>query len=409
MCYIKTGGRIKYYRYLLHLTQEELAMGRISTEMISLLENNKKKLTPITASILVSNFHEIANENGVQINFEIKDLLMSDADYANTLCNKWLEELEVSPYNETKYFEIIELAKEYNLNEPIFKVYEKMFSFYFNNNNYSKALNYIKKLLSLSILINNKNEEIIILNKFGTCYYMLQDYDKALFNYKMAYDKFLEYEINDPQLQDKLLYNLVLSSSALKNFDAELIYMEKLESTFNVNQTEMYTNLILKANILMKIDRIEEALTIYKDILNHDIKYLYIVQNNIAVAFMRLGKINESIVFFTKSINNQLHSLSPNTTISLTHLAEIYYKENRYEETFIFYGYCIDNAKKFKQLDELILCYENIYDLCKEMNKISKFDFYYKSIIDLYSYVSFNEEQIKRMQLLEQNYISNTI
>lgn len=179
MYYIKTGDRIKYYRNLLHLTRKELSMGRLSYELIYFLEKGKKKLTPVTAGILVSNFHEIANKKGIQINLAMKDLLMSDTDYANTLCNKWLNEVEEVPYDETKYLKIIQLAREFNLTESINKAYKKIACHYFTENNYLKALKYFEELLPLSLLIGNHTENINILNKMGTCCYMLRDYNKA--------------------------------------------------------------------------------------------------------------------------------------------------------------------------------------------------------------------------------------
>jgi tetratricopeptide (TPR) repeat protein len=292
--------------------------------MICLLEKNKRKLTPSTSSILISSFYKNAKEKGIRINIEIKDLLMSDEDYANTLCNKWLVEIEENSFDEAKYLKVIELAKEYNLNEPIFKAYDKISSYYYSKQNYLKALEYFKELLPLSFLIINKKEEVIIFNKIGTCYYMLQHLDKAFFYYNKGYEEFLELGIFDSELEDKLLYNLALCCSVRKNYKDTLMYIEKLESIVNVDKSEMYTNLILKANTYLNMNRLEEALNIYKEIINYDIKYLYIVQNNIALAFMRLGRLDESIEFFTKSINNQLDSLSPNTTISLTELAEDY-------------------------------------------------------------------------------------
>lgn len=407
MDFIKVGGRIKYYRNLLHLTQKELSMGRLSPKMISFLESNKKKITPVFASKLVTNFHEIAYEKGIKIKLEMKDLLISDRDYAYTLCNKWLEELDDVSYNEAKYQKILELAKEYSLDEPIFKAYEKMSFYHYEQENYSNALKYFEELIPLVSSINIKNKEIDILNTVGTCNYMLQDYNNAFKYYKKAYNRFLEIGIIDSEFEDKLLYNLTLCSSVMGNYNDALFYIEKLESIANVNNSELYTNLILKANIFMKVNRTQEALNIYKEVLNNDIQYLYIVQNNIAVAFMNLGKFDESIEFFTKSINNQLQSLSSNTTRSFIQLAEVYLKEKKYEEAFIFYGYGIDNAIRFKQTDNLIQCYESIYKVCIGMYKISKFDFYYKSIKGLYDAFSFDEEQLKRMELLEKNYISD--
>lgn len=407
MDFIKTGGRIKYYRNLLHLTPKELAMGKFTTAMIYLLENDKKKLTTITASILVSNFHEIANEKGVQINLEMKDFLMSDEEYANTLCSKWLMEIEEDSLDEEKCFKIIKLAKEYNLNEFIFKTYDKMSFYYYYEKNYPIALKYLGELLPISLLLNYQKEKVNIFNRIATCCYMLLDYEKAFYYYKTGYEEFLKLEIIDSELEDKLLYNLTLISLERENFiDAEM-YAEKLLALADIEESEKYTNLILKANVYMKTDRVQGALKMYKEILNHDIKYLYLVQHNMAVAFLRLGKLNESIEFFSKSINNQLHSLSPFTTSSLISIADIYYREKKYDEAIIFYEYGFSNANKFHQIDELILCYESIYKVYYEMCKIKKFDVYYKSMQNIYMVVTFSDEQFKKVQTIEHNYISN--
>jgi tetratricopeptide (TPR) repeat protein len=407
MAFIKTGERIKYYRNLLHLTQKELAMGRVTSEMIHLLENDKKKLTPITANILVSNFHKIANEKGVQINLEMKDFLMSDNEYANSLCNKWIMEIEENSFGEEKCFKIIELAKEYNLNDILFKTYEKMSIYYYYEKKYSIALKYLEELLPISLLLNYKNEKVNIFNRIASCCYMLLDYDKAFYYYKTGYEEFLKLGIIDSVLEDKLLYNLTLINFEKKNYiDAEM-YAEKLLALADIEESEKYTNLILKANVYMKTDRVQGALEMYKEILNHDIKYLYLVQHNMAVAFLRLGKLDESIEYFSRSINNQLLSLSPFTTSSLMHIADIYYEEKRYDEAITFYEYGLNNANKFHQLDELILCYENIYKVCSEASKIKKFDSYYKSMVDLYTNITLSEEQLNRVHTIEHNYISN--
>ena len=407
MDFVKTGGRIKYYRNLLHLTQKELAMGRVTPKMINLLENDKKKLTPVTASILVSNFNKIANEKGVQINLEMKNFLMSENEYANALCNKWFMEIEEDSFNEEKCSKIIELAKEYNLNEFMFKTLEKMSIYYYYEKNYLIALKYLEELLPISLLLNYQKEKINIFNRVATCCYMLLDYEKAFYYYKTGYDEFLKLGIIDSVLEDKLLYNLALINLERKNFiDAEM-YAEKLLALADIEESEMYTNLILKANVYMKTDRVQGALKMYKEILNHDIKYLYLVQHNISESFFNLGKLDESIEFFSKSINSQLNSLSPFTTSSLINIADIYYMEKKYDEAIIFYEYGLNNAKKFQQLDELILCYESIYKVYYKMCKIKKFDVYYKSMQDLYAVETFSDEQFKKVQTIEHNYISN--
>lgn len=404
MDFVTTGARIKYYRNLLLISQNQLAMGRLSKMIIYLLENNKKRLTPVTASILVSNFNEIAQDNGIEINLSIQNLLMSDEKYADVLCRKWLEECEDNPFDESRCFKTIELAKEYNLYWHIIKAYEKLYLYYYNQRKYSEALTYIEASLPPADLLNDPETKINVINRNGTCNYMLLNYEKAFLYYKQAYDEFLKFSIKNSNLENKLLYNLALISLQQKNYADAEIYLDKALSLTGIDDSSVYLNLIIKANLYLAINKLQEALDLYRKILSHDIKYLYTIENNMGVAFIRLGKLDESIEIYTKSINKQIDSLTPTTTFALSNIALVYFKKKRFKEAIIFYEYTLNNARKFQQLDIIIQCYEKLLNICIEMDKIDQFDIYYKSMLYLYENTILNESQLSRLNAIEQDY-----
>lgn len=407
MDFLTTGARIKYYRSLLHITQKELAMGKLSKSMIYNLECNKRRLTPVTASILVSNFNEIAHIKGFEFNLTIKDFLMPDEEYADVLCRKWIMEDEEGFVDEDKYLKVIELAKKYNLHEHVVKAYEKLYFHYYNQRKYSQALTYIEASLTSANLLDNPEIKINVFTRNGTCNYMLLNYGNALFYYKQAYGEFLKYRLQNQNLENKLLYNLALVSLELKNYSDTEMYLGKLLSLTDIDDSSFYENLIIKANLYLALDKLHEALELYKEILNHDIKYLYTIENNMGLVFMRLGKLDESIEIYTKSISRQLNSLTPTTTLALRNIALVFYKKKRYKEAINFYEWALNNAVKFKQLDRIIQCYENLYNICIDMDNINQFDIYYKSMLELFKNNELNENQLDRLYTIKQDYTEN--
>jgi tetratricopeptide (TPR) repeat protein len=123
-----------------------------------------------------------------------------------------------------------------------------------------------------------------------------------------------------------------------------------------------------------------------------------------AEALRKLNRVDDSIKYLTKSINNQISSPSPNTTISLRNMAENYRNQNMKRESIVFYEYALDNSVKFNQVNELLMCYEALFNLYNEIKRQDKKESLYNSLYDLVNKNSIPKEFLsKAMLILEKN------
>jgi tetratricopeptide (TPR) repeat protein len=371
---IKISDRLKYYRNILNIGQKALVDENISINLIKYVEGGKRRLTIHKAMILADKFNVIAREKKIELNLTARDLLMTDEEYAQKICLDELIKIDEKIYDEEKYNEILSIAQEYNLDEVIVEVYEKIGKFYYSIRDFSNAIKYYEHAMELITKVGDQDKKAKILNSLGVCYYMIEEYTKALEIYNQCYIILLNDKVKDNKLESKLLYNLALCSRKLKRESEVSEFLEKLLLMEDFDELAVINGLILKANICLDNEQYEEALQLYKSICAYGPKYIYIIQNNIAHAFFKLNRIEESIEYLTKSITEQLEEPTPILTISLVNMGLVYNNENLYNPAITFFEYAINNALKFHQIDLIAECCENLFILYNKTDKAKKFD-----------------------------------
>lgn len=400
---IEVGERIRSYREQLGITREQLAAGKISSSLIKYIEQGKRKLTPIRAAIIAANLNEAAERKEIQFEITAQDLLIPEKDYAELVCKKRLSKIQENEFCLEDYLDTLKIAELYDLYDIKFEVYQKISYFYYNKNT-SLSIIYLKKELSLCIRLNITDKFSDVLNRLGACYCCLGRYDLALQCFSHCYYNLKSFsgDIND--MEKKVLYNLALCNKKLDNHSEALYYIEKLFSLENIETSLSNLALILRANILLALKKYEQALNIYTYIAEQSIDYLYIIQNNMAEAFNKLNRVDDSIKYLTKSINNQISSPSPNTTLSLINIAESYRHQNMIRESIVFYEYALDNSAKFNQFNELLICYEALLNLYSEIKRIDKKESLYNSLSNFTSKNKTPDEFKNKAILLLKNY-----
>lgn len=400
---IQVGERIKNYREQLGITREQLAAGKISFSLIKQIEQGKRKLTPNKAAIIVTVLNEVAVKKGIQFKITANELLIPEKNYANMVCKRKMEELDKSKFCLDNYLDVLRVADLYDLQTVKFQVYQKI-SYCSFKNNADLSIIYLKKELSLYIILKYTDKFSDVLNRLGACYYNLNKYNLALQCFNHCYYNLKKYTGNVDRMEEKVLYNLALCNKKLHKNSEALYYIEKIFLINNVETSLINLALILKANVLLALKRFDQALEIYTYIADQNIDYLYIIQNNMAEALRKLNRVDDSIKYLTKSINNQISSPSPNTTISLRNMAENYRNQNMKRESIVFYEYALDNSVKFNQVNELLMCYEALFNLYNEIKRQDKKESLYNSLYDLVNKNSIPKEFLsKAMLILEKN------
>jgi tetratricopeptide (TPR) repeat protein len=376
---IKKGSRIKYYRNLLGITRKELAGNCFSIPLIRSIEANKRGVTVTTATIILNNLYEAAKKKGLPLTIQLKELLMSDIDYARHFCLRDLS--DNNGFDLSNYLLLISIAQDYSLDDVIMNIYEKLTIHYYTNKKYTETIMYLQKQYELSIKKTDYPQQVNILCRIGTCYYMIGDYSNSVIFYSKSYELFKVNNIENVPLIIKILHNLALNYAALEKFDEALVHIDTLLETKDIDENQLTTALILKTSILIDLQRYEDALLICEDLIKRNLDNIYIVQNNIGFVLNKLGRFDDSIRYFTDSINNQLKTPGSKTTLSLMSIAEVYKKDSNFKTSIIFYEYAIKNAIDFNQPSEVISCVLSLYDIYKFISKLDYFYLYVYKVL----------------------------
>jgi tetratricopeptide (TPR) repeat protein len=385
---IRIGDRIRYYRSLLDISREELANQQMSNNLIKYIECGNKNLTLRKAIIIADTLNRIAVEKNIQLFITVKDLIEPENECAHKFCCEELRKLEDKNFDDEKYDSILNIAQQYDLSEIIIKVYEKKASNYFSSGKFLEAISLLKKILEKNEALNISKYTVKSLNTLGSSYCMLNDYSTALEYYKRSYYEFVKNNIGDKTLESKILYNIALCYKKFNNYDETLLYIEKILMMDAYDKSAYINVMILKANIYIEQKKYEEALDMYKIISEFGPNYLYIVHHNMAIAFIRLNKIDESIKYLTKSINEQINYETSYLTISLINMALLYKKEGLFKPSIIFFEHAVTSSIKYKQIMELIESCNNLYEIYSYSNSLQN----YQNI--LYKLIEYRNEGI---------------
>lgn len=376
---------ISKYRKILNVTHEELGRGIIAEDTIKLLEKGKRKLTIPTASILVNNFNNIAEEKGILLNLSIKDLVVSEKEYVNKKCIEELNIININEFNIDRYLEILEAGQQFGLPNIIEIVTYIIGENLYKQKKYEQAIEYLKQSLKIKTEFDNIKELPKILNRIGASYIYLKDYDNA-FSY--IYDSYNQIEIQnitDNKLKGSVLFNLALSLSLIGQgkYQLALEYINELINLMDHEQELFIDAMIVKGNILDNLGDSEYAIKVYKEVLSRaeDKSLIYY---NLSVAYSNIGDDEKSLDYAYKLIKIKSVSIDEYTSKALIRLGNLYKKENLYKEAILMYGKAINVGKKFNKFDEIVECYEKIFECYGKDIRFKYFEEYLEGLfIDL--------------------------
>lgn len=376
-------NRIKNYRNLLNIPQNQLANDKLSLSLIKSIEAGRRKLTPLKANIMVENFKKIALSKGISLTIDVSEFLMSDKDYARHYCIKKLDIL-CNSYDEQEYEDLLNIANEYGLEDVKLNIYIKLGEHYFITQNYNTSLDFHKKAYELSIKINDTKSFLTMLVRISSCYLYLDDMPNCVFYLNRCYNSFLEKNIHDSSIESRLFYNFAAYYKRLGNYETALKWIEKAISLNNLSEQTLYHNMLFKGSILLNIGRYEDALNIYEYLLEHDTRFIHIIYHNMAYAYEKLKIEDKSVKLLNHSINIQLASGESSVSVSLMDLGDIYYKKKMYRESIVFYQYAIDSCLKYNQPIYLFTCYNMLLNLYRLSNKALNFQDHAIKLIKIY-------------------------
>ncbi|WP_238918127.1 helix-turn-helix transcriptional regulator [Clostridium sp. YIM B02555] len=358
---MKQGEKIKRIRKLFHMTQEELAEGICSKNNISLIENNKQKISSNLANLFVKRLNKIAKEKRMlDIKFIADDFLQDEHSQANNfLKNNIINELretETIYLFEQKLRKAEELIEKYNIadNKKV-ELYKLAADFYYYKQSYFKSDQMCDSGLEISINTKNKFEETTLYIYKSRNYIFMENYIKSLQELDMA-EKLNNY-LADDDISVMILYQRALTYKKLGEYDVALKYLKMLKEKYIKDKTMLlkikmvYANCFLDKNEF-KENEFEEAEKEYFEIFDiaHDDKDLLALgYRNLAELYFNNGKYEEAAKYIKDAL---IYSYDNKYLDEILYIAaKILAHENEDVEQYLLQALDICESKDRENLD----------------------------------------------------------
>ena len=311
---IKQGERLKKIRQIiLGATQEEISEGICTKTMISLIENDKKRLNFKLATGIAGNLNKIAKKKGLDISLITPNELMENEDekanyiFKNQILNE-LKEIKRIDLFEQKFMEAEELIEKYNIedNKKI-ELYKLADYFYYYRHRYSKSDQMCDLGLKVSINSQNSFEEISFYIYKSRTNIFTRNYIKAL--QQLDYAEKLNGSIVNDELSIMILYYKALAYKKLGEYDSALECF-KILWKFEIKDCDMLLRAKMNcANCFSDTYKFDEAEKQYKETLNLAMKYddkdiIAAAYRNLSELYFNKGKYKDAAEYIKVCLKN---------------------------------------------------------------------------------------------------------
>ncbi|MDT8717153.1 tetratricopeptide repeat protein [Clostridium sp. 19966] len=308
---IPIGEKLRMLREKYNLNQDEIVGTAVTRNLISQIENGKANLTKNTAEIIVSNVKEILKKNNMILDIGIEYLLEDEESQARKILDEFIEKLRMLMKNkDTSFISTLEDAEKFILrwdfiDEKII-IYDLAGDYFYNNNNFSKASVYyeiVKRLINVNMYMIPL---IPVLIKLSKTYFYMGKYQEGIDVCNYAMDRFQEM---DSYSKTIFLFNICLYFNYLKDYEKALEFIDKLEPIMDTKIKDIsLKTLLLKASCFYHLNRYDEAIQTYENLLTHTPDYDYgnraIYYNNLSEIYMDMNVLDTSNKYLSMALKS---------------------------------------------------------------------------------------------------------
>lgn len=432
---LPVGKKIRAIRKYLKINQEKLAGELINRSMISYIENGKVKLSRETAQVLVKNLKRVIEEKNLDLEIDADYLLADEIGQASYLLDTKIKKLQ-GFMEDGKLFE-----KELDKTEDILKnwdiplkksyIYEIAGDYFYKKDFIDKSKIYYLKALENYIRINHHKKIACVHTKLGRCAIKKGNNEEALHLNNYALSVMCSNNIDNKELEKRILFNNALALTLLKKYSDSLTVLDKFIVKFKYLKNSEYKDvMLLKGNNFFYLGRNNDALKIYNELLEFskkikDVELEARALKNISSIYYKMSEVIRSIELEEKCLNLRINIKSKHLATNMLSLAEKYLEIGKYE---ISQKYLLNALEKAKESKDIFLQIE-IYHLLLKLYSLGNKESLRKDILDeIFSFVVnnkdaqgldvlifrlcnfyINEDTEKLKSLLELGYIKNTI
>ncbi|OPJ59933.1 helix-turn-helix domain-containing protein [Clostridium oryzae] len=382
---LSPGEKLKYIRKRFKFTQDEVAGGSITRNLISLIESNKAALTPQVAAIVTENINKLCKNNEIFFSISETYLLESIEEQVNKKAQEYIDylsdtNLTLSDKFQDKINAVETFLAKYDLAHIKLEIYFLIAEIYDKCNEFSYAYKYyIKAFENSGKLSVHNTKQIDLLFSLAHCCDVLGKYKECLDYYTMLETHSTNL---DSKSSCKLNFNKMMIHKKLNQFDNCLKEIEYLEKNFSLESNYNFAIMNTKANCYKNKKLYTKAIDTYNQLLaitnNDNIEYRLIVLCNMIETYIILHdtmnlklclKSSNDLLNIYSSIDKQSFSQQIYNDLGLGAL-EI----KDYERAKNFFLKSVEESRLYKNSRALTESFENLIDVCvllKDRNSLN--------------------------------------
>lgn len=404
------GEKIRKIRRSFNIIQSDLTDGKITRNLISLIENNRAELKESTAKIIADSINRICKERNIDFTVTPHDLLMNNTMQAD----KMLDDLIILVNNNSnnKHYDfspVINEAEKLIKHNPDLK---KIIDFYLDlgdsfilRNDYWQAyVFYFKAYEHLDF----KKQPIYIARttiELSYCCNILAKFSETV----QIINPVLSLNIKIPPVYKyKLILNKALAQKNLKEYMNSINSLHELDN-IKLDNTHYFNVKILEANCYRDLGDFNNSLDIYYELYNEkycndSTKYLTVLCN-IIDTYVNMNEPDKLRVFLNEAMNILKQ---PSLEINNHYSFPIYHDiENAalhmksYDDAIIVLTKKLKEARESKRFDLQFDSLNNLFLIYLHKKEYNKLEYLKPYLMDL-----LNNDNKKEYHTLIYKYIS---
>lgn|GEM_PF-2269014 len=297
---VTDGEKLRKIREKYKLKQSDVAGNDVTRNLLSEIETGKAVITKNTAEVIIKNLKEFGRKHNFKVNETVEYLMENTLVQATKILDDYIARLKELLISKGESFaETLKEAKnflaDWNINDKMASIYELAGDYYYINNDVYESIMYYEKALTAIGKLVASDELLKIFSNIVKAYIFVGDYDKAIESSTFVIEHF------DNLLSDntiKFVYNRAYSYSLLNKYELAIRDINKIEDLVDKDDIQKYFKVFdTKAVCLKEVKRYDEAVNLYKSILNilndENMDKKIALHINITEAYMALNNLDK--------------------------------------------------------------------------------------------------------------------